>query len=512
MSLIAQFLFQDNANDECGNYTSSVSNIVYENAPADKSFGGKVAVFNGSNSSIRSAGSQNVTSNSVELWLNITNDTNTAGDNNLSIVYATSSLANDNNYGFQYYFQSTAADSSVNRKLTVWERMPQWNYDGAFNTSNVLPLNQWHHIVVVKDGATRIVYIDGVEAARKGSQINQSFGLNYLTLGARFQLNNEYAPIKLANVRVYNSVLSPSEIQQHYQSESKPQVVFQPIATGGGVSFIDNGDGSYDEIHTFKTSGTFTFLSPFADEVQALVVGGGGGGISNGGGGGGGGGISYKAKGDGWKLNQLSYQVVVGDGGVGKNTESSGQAIGNKGGDSSFAELVGYGGGAGGLVAGGSAGGSNAGGWGPAGTTTPLQGVGTRVYGNTGGIVGSGNWGSGGGGGAGGAGSNKENGIGGNGGPGLDFDISGSLQYYGGGGAGADDRASGTRPSGGIGGGGNGGMKGQSGSNGKANTGGGGGSGGGSQGQAGSGGSGIVIVRFTVKPQKASAGLLSMMI
>jgi hypothetical protein len=237
--------------------------------------------------------------------------------------------------------------------------------------------------------------------------------------------------------------------------------------------------------------------------VEVLVVAGGGAGGNGTGfgyesGGGGAGGLIYNAAFS--VIPGTSYTATVGEGGGAiASTEKS-----LNGGNSSFSTLVAIGGGGGATApATGSSGGSGGGGAHnvtAGGTAIFGQGFpgATPVQGSSGG----------GGGGAGGPGKSTAGNADGSGGPGLPFTISGSLQYYAGGGGGSRH----SNVSGGIGGGGAGvdlvGYA--SGGPGLPNTGGGGGGANqpGINIGGGAGGSGIVIVRYPT-PQRATGGRVS---
>jgi hypothetical protein len=226
-------------------------------------------------------------------------------------------------------------------------------------------------------------------------------------------------------------------------------------------------------------------------QALALVIGGGGSGggqlgISGGGGAG------------GFVLTDLNltpgiYNVIVGAGG---NQVSSG-APGNNGQSSSLADIIAYGGGAGGGYVNNPGYDGASGGGGGASNTGITVAAGSAIYGvqgNNGGTGGTSTTGGGGG----GAGSSGESSVGlnrgGNGGAGLPSIISGVLSYYsgGGGGGGFGGTSAGI---GGIGGGANGGSS--SAISATPNTGGGGGGGGyNSLIRGGAGGSGIVIIRY----------------
>ena len=284
-------------------------------------------------------------------------------------------------------------------------------------------------------------------------------------------------------------------------------------ASGGTITYV-NGY----KIHTFTTVGnsTFTVNSGSGSAKVLIVAGGGGGGYDRAAGGGGGGVVYYSSQ----SLSTGTYTVTVGDGGAGSTSWNgvlgTGANNGANGGNSSVTGLtVAVGGGGGGTYAAGNTGGSGGGGH---GNTTYAGGAATSGQGNAGGQGGAGGASdnSGGGGGAGGVGAAGGSGTNpagsGNGGAGLQYSISGTATYYGGGGGGSIgfDSFSGTSGNGlgGLGGGGNSGQtRGANGSAGTPNTGGGGGGGANiPQGSGGKGGSGIVIISYPY--QTTANGLL----
>jgi hypothetical protein len=242
--------------------------------------------------------------------------------------------------------------------------------------------------------------------------------------------------------------------------------------------------------------------------VEVLVVAGGGGG-GGWGGGGGAGGLIYSS------IHTITpgsaITATVGDGG---SAGAAGYTSGGDGTNSVFGALTAIGGGGGGHYPGvsGRNGGSGGGGGGNEGSSVQPGGTGTSGQGFSGGTSNSRNdgnyWGAGGGGGASEVGENAVGLQGGNGGNGLSFNISGTSQFYAGGGGGHTPNAPGTAITtvGGLGGGGAGGRYYQSitAISGTPNTGGGGG--GGYAGAAG--GSGIIIVRYPGS-QRATGGTVT---
>lgn len=258
-------------------------------------------------------------------------------------------------------------------------------------------------------------------------------------------------------------------------------------ATGGTVT--DEGGYRY---HTFTVNGTFevTDLGSSDGEVEYLVVAGGGSGGCYQGGGGAGGLLTGTLE-----VSVDEYPVVVGNGGASQTTDN---APGNNGENSSALGFTAVGGGGGGGTGGnaGQSGGSGGGGV----TANNPGGTGTSGQGNNGGAGGSGagNYPGGGGGGADAAGGDATGTTTpGNGGTGKT--VWGSTYAGGGGGSGTDNTS--VSGDGGAGGGGKGGYN--SGGwvpaeSGGVNTGGGGGAAGYSttKENSGSGGSGIVIIRY----------------
>jgi sugar lactone lactonase YvrE len=269
--------------------------------------------------------------------------------------------------------------------------------------------------------------------------------------------------------------------------------------SGGTVSSNVTADATIYSL----TSGTGTFVVPTGTPVivDYLMVGGGGAGGNWVGGGGGAGGLVY-AK--GVQLPVGTYTWTVGAGGVGVTgcNVNAGNGSNSSLSNSTFGNVVAFGGGAGGtfnttLAAVSNAGsnGGSGGGGAQNGSTLDPGGVGAIGQGNSGGSSAATAFsGAGGGGGAGAVGTSTTTTTGGAGGNGLVIPITGSNVYYAGGGGGAADGAIGI---GGLGGGGAGLNALGSGISGLANTGGGGG--GATRNTAtyagGSGGSGIIVIR-----------------
>jgi hypothetical protein len=283
---------------------------------------------------------------------------------------------------------------------------------------------------------------------------------------------------------------------------------FSPYAASGGLETTVEEDGVTYKVHTFTTGAVFNIseISETSTAEVLVVAGGGGGGSLNpptGGAnravGAGAGGLVYIPN---FVMDTVgNYTIGVGAGGA-NFTNGSNSSI--SGGGRVITALGGGRGGAGDGTDNAQAGGSGGGNWYPGypgaeATQTPTTSDGQTTYSNTGfGNPGGTSFSSqpygAGGGGAGEPGGNWNGPDGPKGGDGLSLSISGTPQYYAGGGssAGFSDAAYQGIYAGGLGGGGIGyNTSFNVLSNGTTNTGGGGGSG-------GVGGSGIVIIRYPI--------------
>lgn len=317
-------------------------------------------------------------------------------------------------------------------------------------------------------------------------------------------------------------------------------------ASGTCTQTVDNATNvvvnryGADCVVSFKRVGTTEWTIPTGvTKIQTLIIAGGGGGGYDVAGGGGAGGLLYYGgetpktpNGETLTITAGTISITVGGGGAGATStttpfgaDATGRGV--NGSNSSITlpsstVLTAIGGGGGNsrnnpnrAQTGGSGGGGgygNGDGGSAAGYGTGLA---DTLQGYPGGRLTSGSGAGGGGGGAGGFGVNWSDGnvsLNGAGGPGLQYLISGSATFYGGGGgAGSWSYAGGP---GGIGGGGTGGSMdrftcrtncstdalARTGNSGEANTGGGGGGSGNATNSspAGSGGSGIVIIRYSL--------------
>lgn len=383
-----------------------------------------------------------------------------------------------------------------------------WNVNAVVSNSTFFN-NIWHHLVFIIDGSGNWeVYLDNVKVnnyAATGQPPLSTFKNLYVgnTLGAA----NRQFKGNIDDFRLYDTALTGDEVEKLYYRSCQ---------------------------NYYRDSTKYTVTFPEDTTCDVLVVGGGGGGGMDMGGGGGAGGYVYTQ--NYFATANTPITIYVGDGGAGapgSNTFGQNSAheynINAKSGyNSSFGDIIAFGGGYGGSSVSGHAlggyaadGGSGGGGGGYG--VTGREGMGISSQGNNGG-GGSGSYYSGGGGGAGEVGGKGTSAGAAKGGDGLYNNIMGVGYYWAGGGGGGGYSTTGGN--GGLGGGGGGAVNttyggagyndGEPGGGGSVNsqtnrpggsagrhTGGGGGGGSHYQGnnKGGEGGSGVVIVRYTSKYQ-----------
>ena len=100
-----------------------------------------------------------------------------------------------------------------------------WPGTEILTSTNTIALNQWHHIVMVYDGANLKGYVDGVLQGTKTyarqSPINYGYGLHY-GIGAYTATDMgsaAYGRFNLAQFKMYNIPLNNSDVVQEYQRE-----------------------------------------------------------------------------------------------------------------------------------------------------------------------------------------------------------------------------------------------------------------------------------------------------
>lgn len=232
----AWYLFNNNANDEKGNYNGTATDVTYESLPSGTNFGGKVAVFNGTSSKIDLP---NITlisgtnAKSYEFWQYTTDGSD--GSWRVTFGHGETSATNK--------FSGAWLCSSDNR--------PAFDTYGAnaYYDYTPTPKASWHHhVYTIPAGGTlndAKYYLDGVEMTISGGS-NRSYTVNppdsNYAIGYRAYNRGNYLNAKVANLRVYNTVLSASEIYNHFAHERTSGNV---ITYGGSRAYQVEANTNY---------------------------------------------------------------------------------------------------------------------------------------------------------------------------------------------------------------------------------------------------------------------------
>ncbi|MFH1997395.1 MAG: LamG domain-containing protein, partial [Patescibacteria group bacterium] len=116
-------------------------------------------------------------------------------------------------------------DNNTPHKL----RFSVWNTAGTEVSANSfidIPLNAWAHVVGVYDGASVMVYINGMQNGSIGSLSGNIYSLsNDCRIGADAWDSPKFNGL-IDEVAIYNRALSAAEIQQHYEAGSPAETSF----------------------------------------------------------------------------------------------------------------------------------------------------------------------------------------------------------------------------------------------------------------------------------------------
>jgi trimeric autotransporter adhesin len=196
--LVAYWPFNGNANDESGNG----NDLTVHNAaltPDRKGYDDKAYSFDGSNSYI--AANNNSIGNFTDsvticFWLN----TNQPG--------SWSRIIGKDNYSWWEFSLSDGVYFSIS-----FDNVHRWD---TKILSQEQMLNSWNFLVVTVESYTQNAFINGIavpQVSISGNSVNNS---QALTLGRSSYWNNAYFTGQLDDVRIYDRVLTESEISALY--------------------------------------------------------------------------------------------------------------------------------------------------------------------------------------------------------------------------------------------------------------------------------------------------------
>jgi hypothetical protein len=126
------------------------------------------------------------------------------------VIVAKDQDGNPNNATFNFNIDSNRNVRWAARIGNIWE---------DFNGSIVLSLNTWHHVVVVYDGTTMIIYVDGLRDPNTNAASGIMIGGLNSNVYVGMRQGGSWGPTDgyIDEVRIYNRALSPEEIRLLYE-------------------------------------------------------------------------------------------------------------------------------------------------------------------------------------------------------------------------------------------------------------------------------------------------------
>ena len=203
-SCIALYQFEGNANDKSGNYNGTASNLTYSQGYINN--GG---VFSGTDSSSRSK----ITTTNLPTYNNYSISFWMKSDDVISdadIIMGTSD-SYASNVGFGLY---TGHPSDGDLTWAVSNGSSRVNITAAGLTAG-----QWHHVVVTQNISNneKKIYIDNTLKTTSTSTINNTNVTYSLVIGGYSGYTNSTYDGMLDQIRIFNKVLSASEVQTVYK-------------------------------------------------------------------------------------------------------------------------------------------------------------------------------------------------------------------------------------------------------------------------------------------------------
>jgi len=173
----------------------------------------QVAEFNGSSSYILADNTLSSGNYTQAVWVYLNNK-----NKSQEIV-----ITNGNNYNMQFYI-------APNNKV----RINYWIWSASYIESNTaLELGQWYHLAVSRNGTTAKVYING--NLDNTWTVTSSFRQENWSIWAQKFYNQLWFDGKMSRLKLYDSALSDSEINDLYMEEIQSPV---PTPTNLSQSFI----------------------------------------------------------------------------------------------------------------------------------------------------------------------------------------------------------------------------------------------------------------------------------
>lgn len=228
---VALYQLNGDATDVSGNYNGTATNVTY-----GAGVFGQAGVFNGSSSYIDNTSSSLWSSEiTISAWFK------TTGNNQRSPIVSIGRGSWVDGFELQ-----------VPTSNTIGFSFAEGTKYGFFNSSIDLDDGSWHHYVQVSNASTANFYIDGVEQTGITTGSGNSRIGTGIRIGRFFQTPEQWANGSIDQVRIFNTALTPLEIEALYTEEL--------CICDGTVDTLDIlGDGSC--IATYQLDGNANDLS-----------------------------------------------------------------------------------------------------------------------------------------------------------------------------------------------------------------------------------------------------------
>ena len=279
-NLVALYSFEGNANDSTAypingtasnviyDYSGTASNVTY----ATGKFG-KAAVFNGSNSYIYAANSvqQPTTNFSVSVWVYL--DSNSS--NGYGIVGNFQSVSSGSQKGW------VIARSSADTKFSFWADGTANSNGGKVVGTTVIQTGVWYHVVGTYDGTNVKIYVNGILENSVAYSSTPGTTNQPLVIGRWYgNFNDYYTDGKIDQVRIFDSALSPDQINSLY-NETTTSAASASIDNPSTIAYYKMADatdetGSYNGTASnvdFNVQGKYGFAGKFNGSSSRINTG-----------------------------------------------------------------------------------------------------------------------------------------------------------------------------------------------------------------------------------------------
>lgn len=219
MPLSLQYLFEDNCNDSVNNHHGIAYNATYDDLPEDMNIKGKAIVLNGNSSYINIATPvSGLTKFTVEFWY-YPRVSYYSGVAAMFVAYGANNtypMIDITQSGSQYPSKYFVRTISINPFVYAQKIYP-------------LTLNTWQYIAVTWKNSTINAYYNGSLQDSFSDPTTMSglpSGVQWIGRGWQ-DASQYYINGKIANFRIYDTVLTETEIASHYRIESSPPPLVQ---------------------------------------------------------------------------------------------------------------------------------------------------------------------------------------------------------------------------------------------------------------------------------------------